>query len=157
MDYQTAFLELSHRMSREPPCKVARKGMRRIRRGHLYLANIAPFGSRSRIEPVVVIQSDQLNNLDFPSTIVVPCHEGHWPESALRVRLPKSLFSGDRTYYCAIDCIRMINNVRFRKWIGALPPGTFKRVLRNIERILGIDSAHPEHRSKEKPSPRRHT
>jgi len=63
----------------------------RIRRRTLYLADLNPrSGSEpAKRRPVLVIQTDLLNEAEHPSTWVLPCTTRLTGESVLRVSLPK--------------------------------------------------------------------
>ena len=64
--------------------------MVRIRRGALYLADLSPRrGSEpGKVRPVLVIQTDLLNEVGHPSTWVLPCTTRLSGETLLRVSFP---------------------------------------------------------------------
>ena len=65
----------------------------RIRRGWLYLADLNPrLGTEpGKIRPVLVVQTDLLNEAEHPSTWVLPCTTRLSGENLLRVSLPRGI------------------------------------------------------------------
>lgn len=97
------------------------------------------FGTESgKVRPVVVIQTDLLNNL-HPSTIVCPITTNVSPESEiLRVHLSKGASGLHADCDILIDQIRAIDNKRFSKRIGKLPDNVISIVKNNISAILDL-------------------
>ena len=95
----------------------------RVRHGYLYLANLDPrFGTEpGKLRPVVVIQSDLLNEIDHPSTWVAPCTTRLIGENILRVELPKQIAGNTAPCEIMIDQSRTIDNRRFTRELGRLP------------------------------------
>jgi mRNA interferase MazF len=62
----------------------------KVRHGWLCLADLAPrFGTEpGKVRPVLVVQSDLLNETGHPSTWVLPCTTRCTGENVLRVVLP---------------------------------------------------------------------
>ena len=79
-----------------------------IRNGGLYLADLNPRqGTEAgKARPVVVIQSDLLNEVDHPSTWVLPCTTQLAGENVLRVQLPRGIAGN------TVDCEVMIDQSR---------------------------------------------
>lgn len=112
--------------------------MVKIRRGTLYLANLNPRrGSEAgKVRPVVVIQNDLLNEMDHPSTWVLPCTTRLVGDNLLRVVLPRAIAGNIEDCEVMIDQSRAIDNARFVKALKPLP----KAILAEIEakvRLLG--------------------
>ena len=95
----------------------------KIRRGVLYLADLNPrFGREAgKVRPVVVVQTDLLNEIEHPSTWVLPCTTKLAGENILRVYLPKGIAGNDQNCEVMIDQSRAIDNQRFTKLLGELP------------------------------------
>jgi mRNA interferase MazF len=108
------------------------------RRGHLYLADLAPrFGTEAgKVRPVVVIQSDLLNQAGHASTWVVPCTTRLSGESLLRVALPAGAAGNREDCEVMVDQSRSIDNGRFRKLLRPLPPLLLKALEQKL-RLLG--------------------
>jgi mRNA interferase MazF len=110
----------------------------RVRHGFLYAADLnPPHGSESgKIRPVLVIQTDDLNEAGHPSTWVLPCTTRVVGESLLRVFLPKKIAGNEQDCEIMIDQSRSIDNRRLRKEFGRLPPLLLKEVKEKL-RLLG--------------------
>lgn len=109
-----------------------------IRRGWLYLADLEPRrGSEpGKVRPVLVIQTDLLNEAGHPSTWVLPCTTRLSGESLLRVPLPRGIAGNRQECEVMIDQSRAVNNRRFVRSLRGLP----RAVLREVEdklRCLG--------------------
>ena len=94
-----------------------------IRHGYLYLADLNPrVGSESgKIRPVLVMQTDLLNEQKHPSTWILPCTTKCVGENILRVFLPKKISGNTSDCEIMIDQSRSIDNKRFRKKLKPLP------------------------------------
>ena len=110
----------------------------RIRKYHIYLANLNPsFGTEpGKTRPVVVVQTDMLNKV-HPSTIVCPVTSNTIPESSLlRVNLDRPENGLSRSSDIVVDQLRAIDNKRLFKHLGIITP--FQRTLlrRNLKILL---------------------
>ena len=65
----------------------------KIQRGRLYLADLNPrLGTEpGKTRPVLVVQTDLLNEADHPSTWVLPCTTRLAGDNLLRVPLPRNI------------------------------------------------------------------
>ncbi|MBI3322081.1 MAG: type II toxin-antitoxin system PemK/MazF family toxin [Candidatus Omnitrophica bacterium] len=110
-----------------------------IRKFHLYLADLNPRRGTEpgKVRPVVVVQTDLLNNT-HPSTLICPITTQVVPESELlRVHLPPRLPSGLREESdILVDQVRAIDNRRFKKEIGRLTEPQRFRLLENLRILL---------------------
>lgn len=106
----------------------------RIRRGTLYLADLNPrLGTESgKVRPVLVIQTDLLNEAGHPSTWVLPCTTRLAGENLLRISLPRGLAGAREDCEVMIDQSRAIDNRRFVRALDRLP----RRILREVEEKL---------------------
>lgn len=106
----------------------------RIRRGFLYLADLEPpRGTEAgKTRPVLVIQTDLLNEADHLSTWVLPCTTRLTGENLLRVQLPRGMAGNRRSCEVMIDQSRAIDNRRFVRMLERLPAG----ILREVEEKL---------------------
>ena len=106
----------------------------RIRRGSLYLADLSPRrGSEpGKVRPVLVIQTDLLNEAAHLSTWVLPCTTRLSGENLLRVPLPKGIAGNRQECEVMIDQSRAIDNQRFVRALRALPHA----ILREVEEKL---------------------
>ena len=106
------------------------------RRGVLFVADLNPrMGTEAgKVRPVVVIQTDLLNEAGHPSTWVVPCTTRLVGESLLRVVLPRGIAGNKEECEVMIDQSRAIDNRRFVRALRALPPS----LLREVEHKLRL-------------------
>ncbi len=106
----------------------------RIRRGALCLAELTPRrGSEpGKVRPVLVVQTDLLNEAGHPSTWVLPCTTRLTGENLLRVELPPGIAGNRQACEIMIDQSRAIDNRRFVRVLGLLP----RPVLREVEEKL---------------------
>ena len=109
-----------------------------IRHGYLYLADLNPRqGTEAgKIRPVLVIQTDYLNEAHHPSTWVLPCTTRTVGENLLRVVLPKKIAGNSEDCELMIDQSRTIDNQRFKKEIGKIPSPILKEIKEKL-RLLG--------------------
>lgn len=107
-----------------------------IRYGTLYLADLRPgFGTEAgKLRPVLVIQTDLLNDAGHPSTWVLPCTTRLVGENLLRVPLPKKMAGNSENCEIMIDQSRAIDNNRFKKMLSAVP----KVVLESVKEKLRL-------------------
>ncbi len=108
----------------------------RIRRGRLYLADLGPRrGTEAgKVRPVLVVQTDLLNETGHPSTCVLPCTTRLVGENLLRVPIPKGMAGNRGDCEILIDQSRSIDNGRFVRPLKALP----EIVLREVEEKLRL-------------------
>src|SRR5713226_7575523 len=93
------------------------------RRGELWSADLTPRrGSEpGKVRPVVVVQSDLLNETGHPSTWVLPCTTRLTGESVLRVELPARIAGNPRVCEVMIDQSGTIDRRRLLGPLGRLP------------------------------------
>ena len=111
--------------------------MVRVRRGSLYLADLNPRrGSEAgKVRPVVVIQTDLLNDVGHPSTWVLPCTTRLSGQNMLRVPLPRGIAGNRQGCEAMIDQSRAIDNARFVRTLGALPRSLVREVEEKLCRL----------------------
>ncbi len=111
--------------------------MVRIRRGLLYLADLSPRrGSEpGKVRPVVVIQTDLLNETGHSSTWILPCTTRLSGENLLRVHLPRGVAGNRRECEVIIDQSRAIDNGRFVRTLRALPRTLLREVEEKLRRL----------------------
>src|ERR1019366_8073745 len=107
------------------------------RRGELWSADINPRrGTEAgKRRPVVVVQSDFLNETGHASRWVLPCTTRITGESLLRVALPKGMAGNDRDCEGMIDQSRAIDSARFLKQLGRVPTSIMKEVSEKLRRV----------------------
>lgn len=93
----------------------------KYKQGDVFLARLNPAKGNEpgKDRPVVVVQSDALNEAGYPTCIVVPCSSVEMPETSIRPVIDDPCFK--RKTYVLLDQIRAIDvEKRFMKKIGEL-------------------------------------
>lgn len=106
--------------------------------GDLYAADLNPrFGTEpGKVRPVLVIQTDLLNEADHPSTWVIPCTTRVVAgDNPLRVHLPKGIAGNPRDCDLMIDQSRTIDNGRLKRRLGSLPPPLLREVKAKLRQL----------------------
>jgi len=108
-----------------------------IRHGVLYLADLRPRqGTEAgKLRPVLVIQTDLLNQADHPSTWVLPCTTRLAGENLLRVALPRGMAGNAADCEVMIDQSRAIDNRRLRRPLGDVPKPVLREVKEKLRRL----------------------
>jgi len=110
----------------------------RARRGVLYLADLNPrVGTEAgKVRPVLVVQTDLLNDAGHPSTWVLPCTTRLTGESLLRVVLPRGTAGSREDCEVMVDQSRAIDNRRLVRRLKPLPRSILAEVTEKL-RMLG--------------------
>ncbi len=106
--------------------------------GHLYVADLNPrFGTEpGKVRPVVVVQTDALNQL-HPSTIVCPLTtKVAGFENPLRVGLPKGVSGLGRPSDILVDQVKAIDHRRLHRKLGPLPDPYLSELRQKLLLIL---------------------
>nr|BFD69179.1 type II toxin-antitoxin system PemK/MazF family toxin [Bdellovibrio sp. HAGR004]BFD69187.1 type II toxin-antitoxin system PemK/MazF family toxin [Bdellovibrio sp. HAGR004] len=112
----------------------------KILHGHLYLADLNPRqGTEAgKIRPVVVIQTDYLNEIEHPSTWILPCTTRLTGENILRAVFPKNMAGNNEECEVMIDQSRSIDNARFKRHLGKIPPIVFKEIKEKLRLLANL-------------------
>lgn len=110
------------------------------RRGTLYLADLDPQRGTEpgKVRPVMVIQTDLLNEAEHPSTWVLPCTTRLSGENLLRVPVPKGMAGNRQDCEIMIDQSRAIDNRRFVRKLKALPDTILGEVEEKLRRLAEL-------------------
>ena len=110
----------------------------RARRGVLYLADLNPRRGTEpgKVRPVLVIQTDLLNDAGHPSTWVLPCTTRLAGENLLRVVLPRGIAGNREECEVMVDQSRAIDNRRLVRSLKPLPRTILAEVAEKL-RTLG--------------------
>lgn len=109
-----------------------------LRKCNVYLADLNPRykAEPGKVRPVVVIQTDMLNNI-HPTTIICPISTNvRHRVSLLRVHLKEKEAGLRQVSDVLIDQVRAIDNSRFRKHLGVLDNSSILKLKENITLIL---------------------
>jgi mRNA interferase MazF len=109
----------------------------KARRGALYLADLHPrAGTEPRkVRPVLVIQTDLLNDAGHPSTWVLPCTTRLTGENLLRVVLPPGIAGNREECEVMVDQSRAIDNRRLVRALKPLPRSILAEVVDKLRRL----------------------
>jgi mRNA interferase MazF len=113
-----------------------------IKQFEVWIADLNPqIGTEpGKTRPVLVIQTNLLNKIPHPSTIVCPLTTSVSRGSEiLRVHLKKGAANLHQACDIMIDQIRAIDNKRLTKRIGVLPDELIELVKENITIVLDIE------------------
>ena len=110
----------------------------RARRGVLYLADLSPrVGTEpGKVRPVLVLQTDLLNDAGHPSTWVLPCTTRLTGGSLLRVVLPRGIAGNREECEVMVDQSRAIDNRRLVRALKPVPRSVLGEVVEKV-RTLG--------------------
>lgn len=111
----------------------------KINQYEVWLADLNPRkGTESgKIRPVLIVQTNLLNSISHPSTIICPITTNVLLKSEiLRVHLKKGVANTEKDCDIMIDQIRAIDNERLLKKIGEIPKEIAEKVKENIQIIL---------------------
>lgn len=113
-----------------------------IKQFEIWVADLNPqIGTEpGKTRPVLVIQTNLLNKIPHPSTIVCPITTNVKKDSEiLRVHLKKGTANLHQACDIMIDQIRAIDNKRLTKRIGILPDDLIELVKENIQIVLDLE------------------
>ena len=113
-----------------------------IKQFEIWIADLNPqLGTEpGKTRPVLVVQTNLLNKIPHPSTIICPITTNVKKESEiLRVHLKKGTANLHQACDIMIDQLRAIDNKRLTKRIGVLPDDLIKLVVENIQIVLDLE------------------
>ena len=113
-----------------------------INQFEIWIADLNPkIGTEAgKTRPVLIVQTNLLNKIPHPSTIVCPITTNVQKEAAiLRVHLKKGMANLHENCDVMIDQIRAIDNKRLIKKVGSLPIDLIEQIKENISIIIDLD------------------
>ena len=113
-----------------------------IKQFEIWVADLNPqIGTETgKTRPVLVVQTNLLNKLPHPSTIICPITSNIKPDAdILRVHLKKGEANLSQDSDIMIDQIRAIDNKRLISKLGTLPVRLTEQVKENIMIVLDLD------------------
>ena len=113
-----------------------------IKQFEIWIADLNPqIGTEpGKTRPVLVVQTNLLNNIPHPSTIVCPITSNVKKDSdILRVHIKKGMANLHQDCDIIIDQIRAIDNRRLIKKVGDLSNNLTELVKENIMIIIDIE------------------
>lgn len=113
----------------------------KINQYEIWIADLNPqIGTEpGKTRPVLVVQTNLLNKIPHPSTIICPITTNVQEDSEiLRIHLKKGMANLHESCDIMIDQIRAIDNKRLVKKVGNLPPDLIEKIKENIAIVLEI-------------------
>ncbi len=113
-----------------------------IKQYEIWIADLNPqIGTEAgKTRPVLIIQTNLLNQIPHPSTIICPITTNIKQDSdILRVHLKKGEANLHQNCDVMIDQIRAIDNNRLMKKVGDLPKELIKTVKENLLIIIDLE------------------
>jgi mRNA interferase MazF len=113
-----------------------------IKQFEVWIADLNPqIGTEpGKTRPVLTVQTNLLNKVPHPSTIVCPITTNIKKDSEiLRVHLKKGMANLNQDCDIVIDQIRAIDNKRLIKRVGILPAELRELVKENIQIVLDLE------------------
>ena len=113
-----------------------------INQFEIWIADLNPqIGTEpGKSRPVLVVQSNLLNKVPHPSTIVCPITTNvHLDSGILRLHLKKGTANLHENCDVMIDQLRAIDNKRLMKKVGILPNDLIQTIKENIAILLDLD------------------
>lgn len=114
---------------------------KKIKRFDVWYANMNPSHGTEpgKIRPVVIVQTDLLNN-NHPSTVICPITTSIEPEAEiLRVNLSKNEAGLKTKSAILVDQIRAIDNRRFKRKTGTINEDSRVKLIQNLKIILDME------------------
>ena len=114
----------------------------KIKQYEIWIADLNPqIGTEAgKTRPVLVVQTNLLNKIPHPSTIVCPITTNVQKDSdILRVHLKKGMANLHENCDVMIDQIRAIDNKRLLKKVGNLPVDLIEIIKENISIIIDLE------------------
>lgn len=113
-----------------------------IKQFEIWLAVLNPqIGTEpGKTRPVIIVQTNLLNRISHPSTIICPLTSNVQLEAEiLRIHLKKGIANLQQACDIMIDQIRTIDNNRLIKRIGILPNEFVVKVKENLQVVFDIE------------------
>ena len=119
-----------------------RKWIMSINQYEIWLADLNPqIGTEAgKTRPVLVVQTNLLNKIPHPSTVVCPITTNVKIDSEiLRVHLKRGMANLNQDSDIMIDQIRAIDNKRLIRKVGELPTNLIGLIKENIQIIIDLE------------------
>ena len=113
-----------------------------VKQYEIWIADLNPkIGTEpGKTRPVLVVQTDLLNKIPHPSTIICPITTNIQIDSEiLRIHLKKGQMKLQQDSDIIIDQLRAIDNKRLVKRLGKLPTQLVDQVKENVKIVLDLE------------------
>lgn len=107
------------------------------KQGDVFLTRLSPSKGNEpgKDRPSIVIQSNNLNEVGYPTCIIVPCSSLNMPETAIRPILNEEFFK--KKTYALLDQVRTVDvSKRFLKKIGTLSSENLELVIKSLKNLI---------------------
>ena len=104
----------------------------------IWIANLNPTHGTEpgKVRPVVVVQTNLLNNVHSSIIICPVTTKVNWEATLLRVHLSKKTSGLSKDSDVLVDQIRAIDNRRLTKKTGKLTPSQQEKLLKNLHILI---------------------
>ena len=114
----------------------------KVKRADVWIANLEPSNASEpgKIRPVVVIQSDLINEANHSSGVICPLSsQQKQKEGKLRVLITANPRNGlEKRSYVLTDQIRAIDLKRLTEKIGVIDEEDFSKIISGVKVVLDI-------------------
>ena len=113
-----------------------------IKQYEIWLADLNPrIGTEAgKTRPVLVVQTNLLNRVPHPSTLICPLtSKVNTKSEVLRVHIKNGMANLHQDCDILIDQLRAIDNKRLIKKIGKLPEPLLMKTMENLKIILDLN------------------
>ena len=115
---------------------------KKVRRFDIWIADLdTGFGSEpGKVRPVVVVQSDLINELNHSSFLICPISsQERNTKGKLRIFTKATLLNGlDKDSYILVDQIRSVDINRIKEKLGFVDESTSEKLMETIKILLDI-------------------
>lgn len=122
-------------------CRILKR-LIKMNQYEIWIADLNPqIGTEAgKTRPVLVVQTNLLNRIPHPSTLICPITTNVQKEAdILRVHLEEGTANLFENCDVMIDQIRAIDNKRLIKKVGKLPDAIIEKIRENIAIVLDLD------------------
>ncbi len=113
-----------------------------IKQYEIWIADLNPkIGTEpGKTRPILVVQTNLLNKIPHPSTIICPITTNVKKDSEiLRIHLKKGAANLHQSCDIMIDQVRAIDNKRLIKKVGSLPHDLTEIIKENLQIVLDLE------------------
>ncbi len=113
-----------------------------IKQYEIWIADLNPkIGTEpGKTRPILVVQTNLLNKIPHPSTIICPITTNVKKDSEiLRIHLKKGTANLHQSCDIMIDQVRAIDNKRLIKKVGSLPLDLTETIKENLQIVLDLE------------------
>lgn len=114
-----------------------------IKKFDVLLINFNPARSTTsgKTRPAIVIQTNSLNKIGHPSTLVIPISSKDYKNtSVLRLKIEPSIQNGlEKSSYAVIDQLTTIDNIKVKEKLGEIEITNRKAIIYALKSIFDIE------------------